>query len=349
MGARIMSTTAPEPSEQTKDTVYRRTIYRKKTKEVRLKREVADRIKQLFPTISGLPRKTELLLEYYEATHDQHNEVLETLIAKQASLPRELYSPRAEERARNLKKEENDEDDSSDSPQASGVPYDGGSSTEDDESMEIDLEENEISKALAADTIPPERLSSHENDVASKLLAAVQEGNLRNCRKYLKSLPDANSPLDQKNSTALWLACRNGFDGLVRAVLKDKRTDPNAATVDGYTPIGVACFMGSLSVVDILLDDPRTEPNRPNSKGCSPLYLAFQGGHFDIIAALIRHQNYQVTDQDYELISRSKNAVLTSLLFLYKPPPALAPEEITMIQHFCENEGTSADLSPDNE
>ena len=30
-------------------------------------------------------------------------------------------------------------------------------------------------------------------------------------------------------STALWLACRNGFDGLVRAVLKDKRTDPNAA------------------------------------------------------------------------------------------------------------------------
>ena len=94
--------------------------------------------------------------------------MLETLIAKQASLPRELYSPRAEERARNLKKEENDEDDSSDSPQASGVPYDGGSSTEDDESMEIDLEENEISKALAADTIPPERLSSHENDVVRR-------------------------------------------------------------------------------------------------------------------------------------------------------------------------------------
>jgi hypothetical protein len=44
----------------------RRSFYRANTREVRIKKEAADRMMELFPTLSGLPRKLEMLLEYYE-------------------------------------------------------------------------------------------------------------------------------------------------------------------------------------------------------------------------------------------------------------------------------------------
>lgn len=51
------------------DIKHRRTGYRRRTKEVRIKNEVADSIREIFPDIYGLPTKIEALVEFYQGRH----------------------------------------------------------------------------------------------------------------------------------------------------------------------------------------------------------------------------------------------------------------------------------------
>jgi len=83
------------------------------------------------------------------------------------------------------------------------------------------------------------------------------------------------------------VACQNGHVEAVKALLEDKRIDPDKKNHHGATPFFIACFKGQSEVVRLLLSHPRVDPSRPNHHGATPFFIACQRGHVAVLRMLL--------------------------------------------------------------
>ena len=88
--------------------------------------------------------------------------------------------------------------------------------------------------------------------------------------------------------TPLLIAAANGREGVVRALLRDERSDPNYADRNGYTPMIYAACNGHASTVSLLLEDPRVDSTAAeNGNGDTALSLAAGNGHAVVIDLIL--------------------------------------------------------------
>ena len=79
------------------------------------------------------------------------------------------------------------------------------------------------------------------------------------------------------DSTALHVACENGHEAVVRALLTKSHALVNEANAHGKTPLHVACEHGSLGCA-LLLVEAGAGLNAADVQGCTPLIRACLAG-----------------------------------------------------------------------
>ncbi|KAL7298446.1 hypothetical protein TKK_0008234 [Trichogramma kaykai] len=85
---------------------------------------------------------------------------------------------------------------------------------------------------------------------------------------------------DHDGYSYLHVACRHGWDDIVRAMLRHDE-DPNCRVPEtGDTPLILALKHEHVAVVEVLLKH-RTDPSLPNKKGSTPLHVVCQKKEFN--------------------------------------------------------------------
>lgn len=131
---------------------------------------------------------------------------------------------------------------------------------------------------------------SSRPDLATKLLAACESGNLAEVEKSLAAGADPRLGLDDASpdyNGALRFAARSGRVAVVKRLLADPRVDPNAHPLGLQPALAVACEHGHAEVALALLDDPRTDPSL---KGSLAFRHAVIGGHLAVVDMILRHR-----------------------------------------------------------
>jgi ankyrin repeat protein len=92
------------------------------------------------------------------------------------------------------------------------------------------------------------------------------------------------------------LACMHQVSGVVKLLLKDRRTDPNGKT--GYYGINYAARHGYTKIVKILLKDSRVDPSCYNNY---PIKKACKYGHIEIVRLLLEDNRVNPFTDNYAI------------------------------------------------
>ncbi len=93
------------------------------------------------------------------------------------------------------------------------------------------------------------------------------------------------------DTNALWIACKNGDETIVRLLL-DQGMPVNQADNGGITPLWIACQNGHEVVARLLLDHGAAV-HVPRNDGSTPLYIACYNGH-EAVARLLLEREAQI-------------------------------------------------------
>jgi ankyrin repeat protein len=162
---------------------------------------------------------------------------------------------------------------------------------------------------------------------STPLIVASSRGHLEVVRLLLGHPAASINERDHEGRTALWFACRNGRDVMVRLLL-GAGADPSIATNLGSTPLMVAYSGRHLEVVRVLLGHPAApinerdhdgstalwhacrdgrdhmvrllleggyDPSIATNLGSTPLMVASSGGHLEVVRVLLGHPIAQRT------------------------------------------------------
>merc|ERR1711991_856615 len=86
-------------------------------------------------------------------------------------------------------------------------------------------------------------------------------------------------------ATPLYMACQNGFNGIVQALLQ-AGADPNACRDDGASPLLVAAEGNHADTVSLLVAVPSIDVTRATSDGTTPLLAACLNACSDSVSPL---------------------------------------------------------------
>ena len=85
---------------------------------------------------------------------------------------------------------------------------------------------------------------------------------------------DPSKP-SEDGETLLWLAAKNGHQGVIEILFGRGDVDPNKPSEDGETLLWWAAKDGHHGVVEILLGRDDVDPNKPNEDGETLLWSVF--------------------------------------------------------------------------
>lgn len=124
--------------------------------------------------------------------------------------------------------------------------------------------------------------------VGRPLINAIQKNDLLSAQGIVMARADLNEDRDDFGRTALHLAAKNGFAGLVR-ILADNAADLNScvARKEPHTALHLAALNGHTQVLRVLLD-ARVEPNPPSEHAHPPLGLVAGDGNTEAVRLLLK-------------------------------------------------------------
>lgn len=118
---------------------------------------------------------------------------------------------------------------------------------------------------------------------------ASQSGQLETCMLLLElgASIDATDDLGQK---PIHVAAQNNFSDVVKLFLQQHPSLVNATSKDGNTCAHIAAVQGSVKVIEELMKFDRQGVINARNKltDATPLQLACEGGHVDVVKALVR-------------------------------------------------------------
>ncbi|KAJ9584659.1 hypothetical protein L9F63_020999 [Diploptera punctata] len=96
---------------------------------------------------------------------------------------------------------------------------------------------------------------------------------------------------------SLTVASSMGSAALVKNLL-EAGADPNGKT-GKWGPLHSAAYTGNVEVMRVLLEDSRTNPNALDDKGKTPLHLAAKNGNYEVLKLLLEttESNVNITDE----------------------------------------------------
>ena len=84
------------------------------------------------------------------------------------------------------------------------------------------------------------------------------------------------------------VACENGHEDVVRALVEEGGADVNESDRDGSTPCHIAARNGHVDVIR-MLHEYGTDIDKPNNNSLTPSHIAAENGHVDIVLMLIEY------------------------------------------------------------
>mmetsp|Transcript_16026 Transcript_16026/g.29361 ORF Transcript_16026/g.29361 Transcript_16026/m.29361 type:complete len:769 (+) Transcript_16026:33-2339(+) len=164
-------------------------------------------------------------------------------------------------------------------------------------------DEVEVEIELDTARLKPQVAIKENPDVVDSLAAtqilinAVQQGDLVNVLRVLGDHEEAQVSLivrdedlfinkpDERGWSPLHHACAMGHGKLVGAMLS-RGASCNKESRDGWTPLQLAASKGFIDCVNSLLKHERIQINKMTNRPPA-LHLACEGGHFDVVRAII--------------------------------------------------------------
>lgn len=128
-----------------------------------------------------------------------------------------------------------------------------------------------------------------KNENGNTLLHLVSN-SCNDCKSFVKLLLERGADANAKNDTGdtpLYLACKNGYSGCVKLIIKKSKCSIKNGTED--TPLHLACKYGHHKVVDILLHSCSLNINELNWYKETPLCLACICGNIEIVKSLLKY------------------------------------------------------------
>lgn len=122
---------------------------------------------------------------------------------------------------------------------------------------------------------------THSNKILSDL---VFEKDLDGIIEMVKNGADINEKF-KNNSTALIVACENGFTEVVKCLIS-QGADINLINSHGHSALVYASHMGHIDIVKILIEHG-ADLNLPNERDFTPIHASLKGKHFEICKLLI--------------------------------------------------------------
>lgn len=159
-----------------------------------------------------------------------------------------------------------------------------------------------VAELLATQTVDPDRqdnwgqtplrwaVEPREGFSLRPRLERPDEGVVRRLLASNRVNPNSR---DKWGFTSLAYVSRNGFTGVVKAILEHPKTDPGSE--GPHTPLAEAAIGGRADVVKVLLETGRVDVNSacvagyhaPTSKEETALMLASEKGHEDVVRVLL--------------------------------------------------------------
>lgn len=150
-------------------------------------------------------------------------------------------------------------------------------------------------------------------------LAALSEETTLALVKSLLSHPNIDiNAANAKGETPFYLACKAGHLGVVRELLKFRKSvssssspaeaandddndkvNVNKATTTGATPFFEACKQGNLALVELLMKEvPEIDVNQPLQSGRTPFHVACEKGCVEVVKYLLQYAAAASAEED---------------------------------------------------
>ncbi|KAH6916361.1 ankyrin repeat-containing domain protein [Coprinopsis sp. MPI-PUGE-AT-0042] len=127
-----------------------------------------------------------------------------------------------------------------------------------------------------------------------------------------------------KQQSALIIACRFGYEGLVASLLALSEIQVNLVEHDGWSALMEAAGNGHEGTVKLLLAHPEIQAHLVNSDGASALLLAARNGHEGTVKLLLAHPEIQANLVDNDgwsaLMLAARNGHEGTVKLLLAPP-----------------------------
>ena len=137
----------------------------------------------------------------------------------------------------------------------------------------------------ALDEIVYKARSADDEPTMTVLMRACREGApLAHVSTLLAGRANVNT-VDRYGDTALYMACENGRESIVRKLLEAK-ADPNIATIGDWTPLIAVSLYGYAPIASALIASG-ANINHADEGGLTALMRASYTGHVDVVRVLL--------------------------------------------------------------
>ena len=146
----------------------------------------------------------------------------------------------------------------------------------------------------------PDTFILNGDRMLSPLMFAVEKKNSEFVQMLIKAGVDVNLQRSDDGVNALMCAVYNGYNHIMD-ILLGAGANPNASTIDGYTPIMIASCKGNVDAIKLLIN-AGANVNSTTADSRTALIMAAKYGYMQIVTILM-HAGAEVNHHDNQKIS----------------------------------------------
>ena len=137
--------------------------------------------------------------------------------------------------------------------------------------------------------LPKLKLEAANNESATSLLVAAQNGHMQCVQELVKVGADVNRSKND-GATALFMAAQEGHMNVVELLLTIPNIEIDKQNTYKTTPLLIACLKEHSEIVQVLLDTGRANPNHKEVGNVTAGMVAAELGNIKILRVLLKHK-----------------------------------------------------------